>query len=136
MLKLFVCVQGDIHITVNVIIIVPHNENRTKESFLYNLSVHIVIQNIKPKALQHFFFLLACLQLPQYWQPVNSKSKKNSIADNHLELSFHFSVDKCGIEAARGRKWPGGGGEEERERQSNHSFGKTFVFSEKGQFSS
>lgn len=63
-----------------------------------------------------FSWWLGC-SCPQFWLSVNSKNKtKKSIADNHLELTFHFSVDKCGIEAVWGRKWPGGGGEEERDK--------------------
>ncbi len=57
-------------------------------------------------------------------------------SNNDLERSLHlFLANKFDIEAARGRKCSGGGGNRERrwgERESNNFFVKTFVFSEKG----
>lgn len=120
----FVCVQVDIHITGLCYWLLFY---AVKQSFSQQTS-NLKLSNTC------FSWWLVC-SCPQFWLSVNSKqnekihSPQSSGTEFPLlcrQMCYWGSVRE---KMARGR-WRRG------KRQSNHSFVKTFVFSEKGQFSS
>lgn len=116
-ISFLVCVQGYVHVPTHhwSVLLLFHTGKKIIPRQSFSPRTHT---NIKSKTL-YLRTSFSCLQLHQFWLPVTLKLKKNkSIADNHLELSFHFFyVEKCCVEAVRGRKWSGGGGNRDGEKQ-------------------